>query len=160
MADTQTHETLRHATLEDTQEILRLGREAFKDLPSVFRLDTKKAVALIERFIVDGPKEDLFVLVSYDGDKVVGAIGGYAFEPLFSTQKVATECFWFLEKEYRGGRRALDMMEAYEYWARLVGCDAIQYGMFTEGVDLSGIYDKIGAKLVEKIYIKELRSGA
>lgn len=151
------HSTLRFATLEDIPELLRLGRLAFQDLPEVFKMDVEKSKVLIEKFIVAGAQEDYLLLLSYDGDKVVGAIGAYAFEPMFSSQKIATECFWYLEEDYRGSRRALEMLEAYEYWAKLVGCVAVQYGMFTQGVDLSGVYNKIGAGLVEKIFIKDLK---
>lgn len=49
------------------------------------------------------------------------------------------------------------MKQAYEYWAKLVGCEFVQYGVLStspEGLDK--LYERDGMKMSEKVYIKRL----
>lgn len=151
------HPTLRHATLSDTQEILDMCMVLHKELPVFLKPDLKKTTEAIEKFIIED-KREFILLVSYDEDKLVGVLAAYAFEPLFSKVKIATECLWYLDPKYRGGRRGLDMMDAYEFWAKTVGCKAVQYGEFLQGVKLGSLYKKRGAEPSETVYFKELET--
>lgn len=151
------HPTLRHATLNDIPELMKLARKLFKGSPmEAMRIDIEKARAQLERAIISDHKDNL-VLVSHDEGKIVGVIAAYAFYPIFSSERIACEILWYLEPEYRKGRRGLDMMKAYEYWAKLVGCTVAQYGWLTSSPEtMIALYEKTGATLAEHVYYKVL----
>jgi len=151
-------ENLRLASLDDIPYLMGLAKTLYdtsgwEDIP----VDYTKGQAVFEKFIIEGQKEAL-VLISHDKGKAVGVLAAYAFTPIFSNSKVAVECLWYLEPEYRG-RRGLDMKKAYEYWAKLVGAEFCQYGVLSTSPDgLEKLYQREGMKFSEKVYIKKLES--
>lgn len=158
MASTEyPHPTLRNATLDDVDWIVQNGAKEFEGSPySEFTVHNGKARQLIERLIVNGQKEAV-VLISHANGQPVGVLAAYAFEPLFASNKIAIECLWFLEDEYRKGSRARDMMDAYEHWARLVGCTHIQYGVLsTSPKGMDRLYERAGLTCTEHIYMKRV----
>jgi hypothetical protein len=151
------HKTLRHATLDDIPWIITEASKEFQESPYIeFGVNRAKARQLLEKLIIEG-QENGVVLLSYDGSKIVGCLAAYAFSPLFSTNRIATECLWFLSEEYRKTARGLDMMKAYEYWAKLVGCTHVQYGLLSTSPErMKSLYDRTGAKMTEQIFTKRL----
>lgn len=151
------HKTLRHATLNDIPYCIELAKKLAKGSPiEAIDINVKKVREKLEAFIINAGR-DFLCLVSYDGDKVVGVIAAYAFEPLFSDDKIACEVLWYLEPEYRKGRRGIDMMKAYEYWANMVGCKVVQYGWLASSPEgMKKLYELTGAELSEQIYYKKV----
>lgn len=151
------HPTLRYATLEDIPHLLELGQKLFKGSPmEPMKFDPDKAKAQLEKAII-GDKKDFLVLVSYYEDRVVGVLAAYAFTPVFTNQRIACEVFWYLEPEFRKGSRGIDMMKAYEYWAKLVGCVVAQYGWLVSSPErMPVLYERTGADLAEQVYYKVL----
>lgn len=156
-SDEFAHQTLRFATLDDVDWIVQNGIQEFKDSPYFdFGVDQRKTRALFERLIADG-QNDAVVLISHDAGSPVGVLAAYAFQPLFSRSKIAIECLWFLTESNRKGSRGHDMMKAYEYWARLVGCSHVQYGLLTTSPErMEILYRKTGATETERIFTKVL----
>lgn len=150
-----THPTLRHATLDDIDYILSASKKEFEESPYLgFGVDDSKARKLLEKLIVEGQQKGI-VLLSVEEGNPVGVLAAYAFEPLFSSNKIAIECLWFLEEPYRNSRRAGDMIQAYEYWAKAVGCSHVQYGLLsTSPPSMERMYSKIGALETERIFMK------
>lgn len=148
--------SMRLATLDDVPHIMELGEDLYKGSPLEFMdIDMSKAKAQIEAAILDN--KTWLTLVSVDGDDVVGVLIAYVFEPMYSKSKIACEVLWHLLPEYRKGRRGVDMMNAFEYWAKLLGCSVAQYGWMTSSpARMEQLYEKRGLKLVEKMYFKEL----
>lgn len=151
------HKTLRHATLDDIPWIITKATEEFKDSPYFeFGVSKPKARELLEKLVVEGQEKSI-VLLSHDNGLPVGCLAAYSFSPLFSTNKIATECLWFLEEAYRKTARGLDMMKAYEYWANLVGCSHVQYGLLSTSPDrMASLYARTGAQMTEQIFTKRL----
>lgn len=152
------HPTLRHAGLNDIPKIIDISQKLYqKSGLTMFNVDRKKAIETLEEFIITGQTEYL-VLLSVLGDDIVGVLAAYAFKPLFSSDKLAVECLWWLDEEHRTTRRGLDMMNAYEYWARMIGCKAAQYGVLaTSPRGLEKLYLKRGAEFTESVYTLELK---
>lgn len=152
-----THRTLRHATLEDIPLLLEFAEALFDEAPlAPVRIDLSKVRAQLERLIASNQKEGL-VLVSHDNGTPVGALVGIAHSPLFTSDLIASEVLWYLKPEFRKGRRGIDMMQAFEYWAKLIGCVTAQYGqMTTSPANLDSLYKWNNARLAEKIYFKDL----
>src|SRR5690606_13241410 len=151
------HPTLRHARLEDIPALLQLGEKLFKDSPmEPMEFNPEKVRAQLEKAIISDQK-DFLVLVSHVEDKPVGILAAYAFTPIFTDHRIACEVFWYLEPEYRKGTRGLDMMRAYEYWAKLVGCKVAQYGwLVSSPKNMPVLYERTGAELAEQVYYKVL----
>lgn len=151
------HKSLRFATLNDIPWIISEAKKQFLDAPYfAFGVDDRKVRQLFEKLIVEG-QEHSIILISHDGGKPVGALAAYAFEPMFSHNKIAIECLWFLLDDYRKGSRGRDMANAYEYWAKLVGCSHVQYGLLSSSPQrMASLYEKIGAAETERIFMKAL----
>lgn len=150
--------TLRHATLEDVPHILDLAETLFEDSSyNDIKLDRLKARQNLEKFIIEAGVEYL-CLISIDGEKTVGVLAAYAFKPLFSSEKIAVEVLWYLEEAARKSTRGVEMMEAFEYWAKLVGCKTVQYGFLESSPKgMINLYLRRGAKKTETVYTKVLK---
>lgn len=150
-------ENIRLAGLNDIPAIVELAKEFHKETPySSLRLDEKKIRQKLEKFIIEQGK-DYVVLLSTDGDEIVGALVGLAYEAAFSSDRLAVELFWYVKPEHRRSSRGSDMLDAYEYWARGVDCKIVQFGLLsTSPTTMSRLYEKKGLVSVEHIYQKEL----
>jgi GNAT superfamily N-acetyltransferase len=151
------HPNIRHATLEDVPQIVEYANEFLSHDPiSALRVNNSKIANLVESFIIKGPKEHL-LLVSFDEEGIVGVLAAFLVSPMFSDDKIAVECLWYLEPEYRTSRRGIDLANAFEYWAKMVGANIVQYGNPTGiGSDLASFYERLGAKPFETVYYKAL----
>lgn len=152
------HKTLRQGRLDDIPYLIEFGRKIYNGSPMEFMaLDEKKAVAKLEEALIASPAQQI-VLISHVDDVPVGTLVAYAFEPVFSSEKIAVEVLWYLDEEYRKGRRGIEMMEAYEYWAKMVGCSVVQYGwLVSSPVNMPKLYERTGAELSEQVYYKRLK---
>lgn len=152
-----THPTLRLATLDDVPELISLAEKLIKDSPiEALHYNIGKIRQSLEKFIISDQRDHL-CLISHDNGKVVGVLCAYAFTPIFSLERLAAEVLWYLEPDYRKGRRGLEMMKGYEYWAKLVGCRSVQYGWMNSSPEsMKKIYALTGVKLAEEVYYKEL----
>lgn len=151
------HPTLRFAGLNDIDDILVLAKKLYHGSPyASLTINEEKIRGLLEKIIVEGGR-DYLVLLSYDGDRTVGVLVGHAYEPVFSTDKVAIEMLWYLEPEFRNGVRGRDMMDAYEYWAKGVKAKVVQYGLLSSSPEgMASLYKRRGLDRVEQIFQKVL----
>lgn len=149
-------DTLRLASLDDIPYLLDLAKTQYETSGwDMIPVDYTKARQMFEKFVIEGQKEAM-VLISHDKGKAVGVMAAYAFTPLFSNSKVAVEVLWYLEPEYRG-RRGVDMKQAFEYWAKLIGAEFVQYGVLSTSPDgLEKLYQRDGMHKSETVYIKKL----
>lgn len=146
---------LRHATLDDLPEIFELAKDLFTGSPMEgMRFSPRKIQSKILQAVSSG-FEDYLVIVAEDEGKIVGALAAYCYEPIWSDQKIACEVLWHVKPEYRKGRRGLDMMDAYEAWAKSRGCVFAQYGILSSSPQtMPALYEKRGCVLAEHIYYK------
>lgn len=149
------HKTLRMARLSDIPYLLKMGERLVNEGPMAkIGFDEAKSRQMLEKAIISSDTEWL-ALVSHKDDVPVGVIVATLIAPVFSDAKVAVECFWWLEPEFRTGRRGIEMMEAYEYWARLIGCKVVQYGWLTSSPEkMKLLYARTGAEKSEEVFYK------
>lgn len=81
---------------------------------------------------------------------------GYATETPFSNDKIASELAWYIEPSYRGHRKAVELVYAYEAWARTVGCKHVSMSLLSTLTDASKFYVRMGYTQTEISYLKEL----
>lgn len=91
-------------------------------------------------------------------DQLVGAIGGIIFPDMNDGELVATETFWYVDKQYRGGTGGIRLLQEFENWAmsrevrRLLMTHIV--GVMPD--NLEPFYQKRGYRLFEKCYVREL----
>lgn len=88
------------------------------------------------------------------GERPVGVLMARMFSHPFGAGWWAKETVWFVEPAHRG-RGSLRMLDAYEDWARSVGCSVIGMASLASN-DVSALYRRRGFAPVETHFIKEL----
>lgn len=150
--------TLRLATQEDFDIlkkmcILFLEESPYRSYPR----ELHKIEALIGSFLV-GDLSKTCVLAIYK-DKPIGMIAGNISETLFSHHLVASEVVWWIDPDHRRkSKAALELLGAFEYWARINKASYVQMqclsGLNEDGV--GRIYKRLGYNQNEIAYVKEL----
>ena len=71
---------------------------------------------------------------------------------------MAVELFWFIRKQYRGGRAAVVLLKKFEGWAASKGCRRVtMVHLENDASDgLPKFYMRMGYSPLETHYIKEL----
>jgi len=85
-----------------------------------------------------------------------GAIGFIVYNDFHSGEKCAVETFWFVPPEYSGIGSIL--VKAYEDAAKQLGCTKVAMVHLADSYPekLKSYYKKIGYRLLESHYIKEI----
>lgn len=107
-------------------------KETFK----IFMSDQMRYLCLVEE--IDG--------------QVIGAIAGTVSQPMFSDVLVAVEPFLFVNPYRRSEGYGKDLIEAYYYWAKLLGC---KYATISKPIHAGKINPIIG-QATETSYLKAL----
>jgi GNAT superfamily N-acetyltransferase len=76
-------------------------------------------------------------------------------QPLFSSETLATEIAWYVNKDHRTSTAAFRLMKAYEEWALSKGVKYVGMTYLEDITDLSEIYEKKGYSKAETHHIKE-----
>lgn len=139
---------LRLATEDDFQVINSLGKAFVSEfsLPYAFNEETFKTnyTRLIQN-------PDCLILLLDN----VGMLMAYADKPIFSDDKIAAELAWYILPKERKGKGGLMLLAAFEYWAKKIGCKAIQMNHLNND-KIGRLYERRGYKKTEEIYLKWL----
>lgn len=146
---------VRVARREDVPDLVRFARNFHKSSPYKWlRFDTKKVTESFER-VTSSPGTDMIALIAYKENENIGMVVAAADSPPFSSEKVSTELAWWVEPQHRKTRAALFLFEAYEEWAKRVGCRGVQSAyLLNTDHDPSEFYKKKGYTPVETSFIK------
>lgn len=92
------------------------------------------------------------------GEEPAGALGAAVYPDPNDGELVATEFFWFVMPDRRGGPAALRLLRAYETWAQSVGARRLimVHLAALRADDLKRVYERMGYREVETHYIKEV----
>ena len=140
---------IRRAVLTDLPRLGEMGSH-FREQTSYAYLadDPAQRSALIGRLITGG---DSVVLADDEGGgQLVGMIGLVFFSHPISGEPLVSEVFWWLEPEYRRGRRALRLLQAAETWARDAG--AVRLQMVAPNATVARLYEVLGYTARETLY--------
>jgi GNAT superfamily N-acetyltransferase len=120
--------------------------------------DEGKVVELIDSFLT-GDRTQKIIILGLKDQEPVGMIAGVVNEMLFSHDLIASELMWWVEPEHRGSRLSIQLLDAYEEWARRVGAKVVQLSSVnTDHADkLDRLYRHRDYNLVERGYIKGLQ---
>lgn len=96
------------------------------------------------------------IFVDENEGEIAGTLGGVAYPEINSGELVATEFFWFVDPDRRGG--GLRLYRAFERWARAKGCRELRMAYLMDSMPekLDTLYRRLGFEPVEVQYVKEL----
>lgn len=105
--------SIRTAIHSDAEKIAELGKVFFKEAgwEDVTEWDHETAVSSLVKMI---GHESCFIYVAEEHGDIVGMIGAIASQIWFSKDTLATELFWYVKPDCRGGigGKLLDALEA------------------------------------------------
>lgn len=90
-------------------------------------------------------KENCLTLGLFHEDRLVGVLIGLStIHPFFNVPFAGELIFW-IEPEYRGSKKAIEMIQAYEYWAvNKMNCQMVTMDNQADSLDV--LYEKLGYK--------------
>lgn len=98
--------------------------------------------------IVRGDNNSTLALMFEDKGMLLGITSKF----LFGDRKLATEVAWWVEPEHRKSKIGPQLLEYFEYWAKVVGCTMVT--MISIDDTLGKYYEKQGYTLTERSYMK------
>lgn len=141
---------IREATHADVPALLECSVRFHAECPSEYTYNQDRVESVLSTCL-DNPDSVIFV-IDVDG-LVVGGIIGIITELWMSTDRVATELAWFVDKEHRG-REALKLLHAYESWATDNNVALITVADIHDVTDLAPLYGRRGYRKTETTYSK------
>ena len=95
---------------------------------------------------------------AFDNERLVGVLGGLQYKDLNDGALVATETFWFMDKEYRKSLLGIRLFNEFEKWANHIGACRIIMGHLNHLLSnkLENFYNKKGYVSFETHYVKEV----
>ena len=114
-----------------------------------------KVYQILQASLADPTRSVL--LISQDGPKIVGVFLATVSEVSFSEEKVASELAFWLLPDYRKSRRVLDLISAFEYWAKHIA--KVRYAILSKTPlqdETERSYQRLGYGKVETNYLKKL----
>lgn len=138
---------IRQAAGADVPRLVAMGERFITETGyhALLPVNAAQITALMQD-LVSGSASSILVL-ERDG-ALIGMIGLYAFRHPISGEAVASEVFWWVEPEARGG--GLRLLTAAEAWAAAQGAVLLQMIAPTPAVER--IYTRRGYVPVERLY--------
>ena len=140
---------LRVATIEDLPIILNLAMKFAKSSPYSEYVNEDKIKKIAEGFL-SSEHQDKIILLYDDIGMIVGLVSPF----MFGNNRVATELAWWIEPNERGKKAGKELLDAFEFWAKKVGCSIVT--MMSLDDKIGKYYEKRGYKLSEMSYMKEI----
>jgi len=94
----------------------------------------------------------------FEGDRIVGTIGGLVSGDLYSGEPYSIEFFYYVLPEFRGTILSMKLYFAFERWSRERECSYIQMAALADSMpeEMAEMYRRLGFNPVEVTYRKEL----
>lgn len=140
---------LRIATIEDLPLVLDLGMK-FANSSKYSKLADKNKIEQVAKDLLEADNNQKIVLLYED----YGMLAGLVTPFIFGTASCATELVWYVEPDKRGTKAGTALLEAFEFWAKAVGCSTITMVSIDDKV--GKYYESKGYTLYERAYMKEI----
>ncbi|MBP2550166.1 uncharacterized membrane protein YdcZ (DUF606 family) [Neorhizobium galegae] len=141
--------SVRHASLDDRDRVVALLRESHAAAGFTFPFQAAFADRLFQQHLASP-----LACVLVAGDPVLGILLAVAYEHPFGAGRMAKETVWFVSPKARG-RLGLAMLDAYEAWAKSIGCTSAGMASLASN-DVSRIFKRRGYAPIETHFAKPL----
>lgn len=151
----------RLATKEDIPVVVKFAENFYRVSGyNTMRFSRQRTRSVVEAIVNDGGFSQVAILALHEG-KPVGMVVAIAAQPPFTEEKVSSELAWWVEPEFRSSRLALRLFDAYETWAKTIGCTHIQSAYLTQTSPkgLDKFYERKGYIPVENSFLKKIKEG-
>jgi len=141
------------AQISDLPRLSELAKE-FYAASSVLRVFDLSKFVMTWTNIINSGNGVIFLLMD-EGD-IAGTIGGLMHFDPYCDDRLASEFFWFVHKENRGG--GVQLYRKFEQWARENGCQEIRMMHLVDSMPdkVADFYCRVGFRKVETLYAKRL----
>jgi len=141
--------SIRLATVEDIDLVVEMGLKFIQATNYKDYADEDTIRGLATK-IINLPNEEGVILIYENHGMLVATVTPF----LFGKLKIAADIAWWIDPEHRGQKAGGELMEAFEYWAKLVGCNFVSMASLDDSV--GKYYEKKGYVLQERAYTKEI----
>lgn len=150
---------LKVATKNDIETIKKLYN-SFLENNSFFKENApseEEKQAYAETFL-DESSPNKMIILAYEGEEPIGMIAFSYEKDKFEIRSWGTRNMIWVEPEYQNKGYSKELMNAYETWARLMNCNAIQLDILHDKLynSLLKSYKNMGFKPMNTTCIKEL----
>ena len=136
---------MRNATIDDMDEILRMG----KSFANALHEDSD--IESIEDTAINLIESDIGVLLIEDH-----AMAGALVVPNFfdKDRLIATELFWWVDKEARGNGAGKRLLNGLESWAQDKGAERLTMITMDSLENVGKLYERAGYRKFETSYVR------
>lgn len=138
---------LKLATQEDLPVLVDMAEKFAKSTEYAEYLPTDHLQDVIRYFL--GGQDRIIIMHGNDG-----MLAGMLAPLMFSKTMIANEVAWWVEPDKRKSKIGAELLEAFEYWAKMIGAKFVQMSSLDESV--GSLYEKKGYKLYERAYMKNI----
>lgn len=151
---------LKLATMEDFETCFDMSLSFLKESPyRDIPYSNAKIVSFIRLFLETNGTERVCILALSKDNIPIGIIAGQLSSVPFSDLQVASETMWWVSPDYRGrSRAAVELLGAFEHWARIRGSSFIQMQSLAalNGFKVGKLLNRLGYEEKEIAYLKEI----
>jgi hypothetical protein len=146
--------SVRRGTIEDLEGLVPLALNFHKN--SIYKDFQYEADKVLKTLINLLTQDDCCVFVLERDGKLVGFLAGTYQPGLFTHESTAIEIAWWVEEDARS-IRSLDLVRAYEAWAREKGCRILHTCSLDDNYpQITRLYSRMGLSPCEHSFMKVL----
>jgi GNAT superfamily N-acetyltransferase len=145
---------IRYAQVSDIPDIIRMSKVfyAMTHYPEFAPYDEETAERLSTLLI-----ENHILFVAEAEGKVIGMVGGMLLPWLFNSSVITGhEIIWWVDREYQKTGLGIELLKALESEVAARGASRLQMAHFVHMPYSASIYESLGYKHTESIYLKEV----
>lgn len=144
---------IRLATIKDLPKLSNIAEQFYSSSETLDDFDIEVFVLNWQKIIET--KIGILLLLINEGN-IVGVLGGIKYQDVNSENLIASELFWFVEKEHRG--QGSELLELFEKWAKINKCKKIIMVHLADLMPdrLEVFYRRKGYRKMEVHYVKEV----
>ena len=143
---------IHNATIEDYNRVIAMVSKYAYDSPYKDKVNFEALEVLVKGFLLE--KDKVVFYVHDENGFPLGFLAGAALPFILGLDTVATEFAWWVHPDFRLNGVGTLLIEAFENWAKEVGCSMISLSSMDEKT--GEVYVKRGYSLKEHTYLKVL----
>lgn len=149
---------IRLITPSDFPQVRRMMFSFHAESPYKDQELSEDKLASVVHYFSETNNDRCAVLAVDDENFPVGVIAGYTRPNLFNGELVAVEQVLWITPEYRKGKIADDLIHAFEFWAKKVGCSYITVSSLENETTkvIDRFYKRRNYRPIEHAYIKDI----